>query len=59
MRLNAPKKKVFWLTVVIAAVAVVAFVVGLFTLPVISYISFGVMTVAYVLIVLGNVLKGF
>ena len=59
MRLIAPKKKVFWITVIVAAVGVVGFIVGLFISPLISYIAAGVILVAYVLLALSTMLKGF
>ena len=60
MRLNAPKKKVFWICVIAAAVAVVAYIVGLIiALPVLIYIASAVLLVAFVLLMLGNTLKGF
>ena len=59
LRLNAPKKKVFLICVIAAAVAVVGFIVGLIVLPLISYIAFGVLCAAFVVLMLGNVLKGF
>ena len=60
MRLNAPKKKVFLICVIAAAVAVVGFIVGLIIcIPVLSYIAVGVLLAAFVVLMLGNVLKGF
>ena len=40
MRLNQPKKKVFWTTVIIAAVALVAFIVSFFMPAFVSIIAF-------------------
>jgi hypothetical protein len=60
LRLNAPKKKVFLICVIAAAVAVVAFIVGsVVAIPVLSYIAVGVLLAAFVVLMLGNVLKGF
>ena len=60
MRLNAPKKKVFWVCVIAAIVAVVAYVVGLIVaLPIIAHIAAVVLLASFVVLMLGNVLKGF
>lgn len=58
MKLSAPKKIVFWISVVLAAVAV------LMALPILPATLVGISAVwfavaAFVLLMLGNVLKGF
>jgi len=58
MRLNAPKKKVFIIGVIAAAVAVALFIVGLIVLPLLSYIAFGVLLAAFALLALSTMLKG-
>jgi len=60
MRLTPPKKNVFWTTVIVAIVAVVAFVVGLIMeLSIVTICGFAVLAVAYILLVLSIALKGF
>ncbi len=60
MRLNAPKKNIFWICVIAAIVAVVAYVIGLIiSLPVLLHIAAVVLLASFVVLVLGNVLKGF
>ena len=56
MRLNAPKKIVFWISVILAALGIIG---SLVSLPVISGIAFWLLVIGYVLLFLGNVLKGF
>jgi len=56
MRLNAPKKTVFWISVVLAGLGILG---SLVSLPVISGIAFWLVVIGYVLLFLGNVLKGF
>ena len=55
MRLSAPKKNVFWLSVILAAVAVVGQFVAI---PVIGAYTFWIMTAGYVVLAAGNALKG-
>jgi|GEM_PF-282929 len=58
MKLSAPKKAVFWIAVVLAVVAL------LMVLPVLPDVIVGIKAAwvalaAFVLLLLGNVLKGF
>ena len=62
MRLTPPKKNVFRLTVILAAVAVVAYVLPLVVSAVPAFVGIigaAVLLVAYVLLVLSIALKGF
>ena len=56
MKLSAPKKLVFWIAVAIAAVAVLSVLIG-FGIPVLGATWTAI--IAFVLLALGNVLKGF
>jgi hypothetical protein len=56
MRLNPPKKIVFYISI---ALAVVGLIASLFTIPFLSDFAFWLVLVAYILLALGNVLKGF
>jgi len=56
MRLNAPKKIVFWISVILAALGIIG---SLVSLPFISGFAFWLVVIGYVLLFLGNVLKGF
>jgi len=56
MRLTPPTKNVFWISVVVAAVGLIAkFGVVAFLTP----YAFWLVLVAFVLLVLGNAMKGF
>lgn len=56
MRLTPPTKNVFWISVVIAAVGLVAkFNLVAFLAP----FAFWLLLIAFVLLVLGNTMKGF
>ena len=55
MKLNAPTKNFWWISVILAVVAVVAQVV---TIPFVSVYAFWVMTIGFVLLALSTVLKG-
>lgn len=57
MRLTPPKKIVFWISVVLAVLGLVAFFVP--ALQFFAGIHFWLVLVAYVLLVLGLILKGF
>jgi len=62
MKLTPPKKNVFWITVIIAVVAVAAYVVPLIVSAVpgfVSIIGAALLAVAYILLVLSIALKGF
>ena len=57
MRLSAPTKNVFWISVVLF---VVGFLANVFTIPVVTAaIGFWLIVVAYVLLFAGNYFKGF
>jgi len=56
MRLTPPTKNVFWISVVVAAVGLIAkFGVVAFLTP----FAFWLVVIAFVLLVLGNTMKGF
>lgn len=55
MKLSAPKQGVFWLSVILAALAVIGQFVAI---PVVGAYTFWVMAVAFVILAAGNVLKG-
>lgn len=55
MNLNEPKVITFWIAVVIAVVALIAYFV---TIPVLSGISFWLLAIAFVVLAAGNVVKG-
>jgi hypothetical protein len=56
MRLNAPKSITFWIAVILAAVGFIAY----FLLPILvpTVISFLLVVAGFVLLALGNTLKG-
>ena len=56
MKLSAPTKLVFWIATVLAALGILGTLV---TLPIISGIAFWLLAIGFVLLWLGNVLKGF
>lgn len=56
MRINPPTKVVFYLSLVFAAVGLVA---NFVTIPVLSGIAFYFVFIGYILLFLGNTLKGF
>jgi hypothetical protein len=55
MDLNEPKVITFWIAVVVAVIALIAFIV---TIPVLSGIAFWLMLIAFVILAAGNLLKG-
>lgn len=61
MRLTPPKKNVFWLTVILAAIAAIAYVVTFFIeLPAyVAICAVVLLAVSYILLVLSIALKGF
>ena len=62
MRLTPPKKKVFWTTVILAVLAVVAYILPLVVSAVpgfVAIIGVAVLLVAYILLALSVALKGF
>jgi polyferredoxin len=56
MRLNAPKKGVWFLSLILAILSIVAYFV---VIPVVSGITFWVMVAAWLLLFLATYLKGF
>jgi hypothetical protein len=56
MQITPPTKVVFYLSLVFAAVGLVA---NFVTIPVVSGIAFYLVLIGYVLLFLGNTLKGF
>ena len=56
MNLTPPTKNVFWISVVVALLGIVASFV---TIPFVSTYAFWFVVVAYVLLALGNTMKGF
>jgi|WetSurMetagenome_2_1015567.scaffolds.fasta_scaffold470876_1 hypothetical protein len=54
MKLTPPTKTVFWIAVILGIVALL----GLFAIPAISAYAFWILFVGFVLLVLGNVMKG-
>lgn len=60
MKLNPPKKSTFWLTVIIAAIGVIIYVVHLFarSIPYLQPIAFLVVVVAFILLCLSLILQG-
>jgi hypothetical protein len=56
MKLSAPKKNTFWIAVVVAIVGVLATFVAI---PVLSGFAFWLVVIAFVILLLGNVLRGF
>ena len=62
MKLSAPKAIVFWIATIIAVLAVVSFLgafAGIISIPIVAANAFWFLTAAFVLLALGNLLKGF
>ncbi len=57
MRFNAPTKSMFWVTVVLAIIAVILFIIGGFLLDILVIIAFGILAIAFILLVLGVLLE--
>ena len=57
MKLNAPTKSIFWISVILAIAGAILFIVGGFTLDILVIISFGLLAVAFILMVLGVTLE--
>ena len=55
MRLNAPKKIVWTIALIVGLVGIIA---QLITIPLLSSISFWIMGIAWLLLILSTVLKG-
>ncbi|NMC13095.1 MAG: hypothetical protein GYA34_09460 [Chloroflexi bacterium] len=56
MELSEPKQITFWIAVIIAVLGVLA---QLITIPVLSGIAFWLVVIAFIILMLGNLLKGF
>ncbi len=56
MKLSAPKKRTWWIAVILAAVGLVAHLVAI---PVLSGISFWLVVAGFVLLMLATMTKGF
>jgi len=56
MKLNAPKKNVWWLALILSVLGLLGHLVAI---PVISGIAFWLVLAGYVLLFLGTFLKGF
>ena len=57
MKLNAPKKSTWWVSVIIAALAIIS--VWIVSLPFLTANAFLVLLVAFVILCLGTFVKGF
>ena len=57
MKLNAPTKPIFWISVILAIAGAVLFIVGGFILDILVIIAFGLIAVAFILLVLGVTLE--
>jgi hypothetical protein len=55
MRLNAPKKITWWIAVIVGVVGILG---NFITLPIISDLSFWLVTIAFILLALATYLKG-
>jgi len=56
MKLNAPKQVTWWVAVVVGALGILG---QLITIPVVSGLSFWLVTAGLVILVLATLLKGF
>lgn len=52
MNLSPPTKPIFWITLILAIIALILFVVGSLVLPVLTTVGFAVLAVAFVLLFL-------
>ncbi len=61
MRLTPPKKIVFWIALILAVLALVGYFLAVFVsgMTVLLYVGFWLALAGYVLLALGNALKGF
>ena len=61
MRLTPPKKIVFWIALILAVLAFVGYFLAVFVsgMTVLLYVGFWLAMAGYVLLALGNALKGF
>ncbi len=55
MRLNAPKKNVWWIALLLTILGIIGHLV---TLPVLTMLSFWLLLAGYVLLCLGTIIKG-
>ena len=55
MRLNAPKKNIWWISVILGALG---FLGAIISIPFVTAYAFWFMTVGFVLLALSTVLKG-
>ena len=55
MRLNAPKNSTFWISIIIAVIAVIS---ELVTIPFLSAYTYIILIIAFVLLALGTFVKG-
>lgn len=56
MRLNAPKKLVWWLSLILVVVSIIGYFVSI---PFVTTYKFWILAVGWLLIFLGTSLKGF
>lgn len=56
MKLNSPTKMVFWISTILAVLGIIAFFI---TIPFVSNFAIWFVVAGYVLLWLGNTMKGF
>ncbi|MBN2072985.1 MAG: hypothetical protein JW770_03450 [Actinobacteria bacterium] len=59
-RLNAPTKIIFWICVILAIIAAILFIIGgslTPMMPALLIVGFGVLAVAFILLLLGVILE--
>jgi hypothetical protein len=56
MRLNAPKKATWWISLILAILGVLG---ALIAIPVLTPLAFWLVLVAFILLLLGSSVKGF
>lgn len=56
MELSEPKQITFWIAVVLAVLGILA---NLVTIPVLSGFAFWLVVIGFIILFLGNILKGF
>ena len=52
MRLSAPSQRMFWITIILAALGLVLFIIGSFVLPILAIIGFILLFFAFLLLLL-------
>jgi hypothetical protein len=52
MRLSAPTKRMFGITIILAIIALVLFIIGSFVLPVLTIVGFVILAFAFLLLIL-------